>query len=103
MDNMTFINKEEVNEKVNIIMRQTDYDNEKSYSKLVESNYNHIKVIKEYLGITEKKTPAKSASINQEIYKQIRHKLDDSIKLYNVNQEKKLKTEIEQKIIDDSD
>ena len=97
MDNISFINKDEVNEKINMIMRQTDYDYETSNSKLAAAQYDHIKVIKEYLGITEKKAPSqKAASINQEIYKQIRHKLDDSMKSYNNKQEEKLKTEIEQ-------
>lgn len=97
MDNISFINKDEVNEKINMIMRQTDYDYDTSYSKLTDAHYDHIKVIKAYLGITEKKAPAqKTTSINQEIYKQIRHKLDDSMKSYNHKQEEKLKTEIEE-------
>lgn len=97
MDNISFINKDEINEKINMIMRQTDYDYDTSNSKLAAAQYDHIKVIKEYLGITEKKAPTqKTTSINQEIYKQIRHKLDNSIKSYNHKQEEKLKTEIEQ-------
>jgi len=97
MDNISFINKDEINEKINMIMRQTDYDYDTSYSKLTESNYDHIKVIKTYLGITEKKvSEKKTTSINQEIYKQIRHKLDDSMKLYNHKQEEKLKSDIDQ-------
>jgi hypothetical protein len=97
MDNISFINKDELNEKINMIMRQTDYDYDTSYSKLQEARYDHIKVIKAYLGITEKKAPSqKSTSINQEIYKQIRHKLDNSMKSYNHKQEEKLKNEIEQ-------
>ena len=83
MDNISFINKDEVNEKINMIMRQTDYDYDTSYSKLTDAHYDHIKVIKAYLGITEKKAPPqKTTSVNQEIYKQIRLKLDNSMREY---------------------
>jgi hypothetical protein len=40
--------------------------------KLQENNYDHIQVIKNYLGVTEKKTPLAKTK-NQEIYRQIRH------------------------------
>ena len=94
MDNITFVNKDKVDEKINVIMRQTDYDEKTANEKLIEHCYDHIKVIKTYLGITEKKAPAGQKSINQEIYKQLRHKLDDSMKSYLQKQEEKLKTEI---------
>jgi hypothetical protein len=94
MDNITFVNKDEVEEKISIIMRQTDYDETTASAKLTENNYDHIKVIKTYLGITEKKAPVAQKSVNQEIYKQLRHKLDDSMKSYLQNQDEKLKTEI---------
>jgi len=97
MDGITFVDKDELNEKIEIVMRQTDYTQEIASLKLKEYNNDHIKVIKSYLGITEKKAPTqKTTSINQEIYKQIRHKLDDSMKSYNNKQEEKLKSEIEQ-------
>lgn len=94
MDNITFVNKDETDEKIKVIMRQTDYDEKTANEKLIEHNYDHIKVIKSYLGITEKKAPVAQKSINQEIYKQLRHKLDDSMKSYLQKQEEKLKTEI---------
>ena len=94
MDNITFVNKDEIEEKINVIMRQTDYDEQTSRDKLNECKYDHIKVIKKYLGITEKKAPPTQKSINQEIYKQLRHKLDDSMKSYLEKQEEKLKGEI---------
>jgi exonuclease III len=94
MDNITFVNKDEIDEKINVIMRQTEYDEATANAKLIEYKYDHIKVIKYYLGITEKKAPTAQKSINQEIYKQLRHKLDDSMKGYLQTQEEKLKTEI---------
>jgi hypothetical protein len=94
MDNITFVNKDEVDEKINVIMRQTDYDEKTANEKLIEHCYDHIKVIKTYLGITEKKALVAQKSINQEIYKHLRHKLDDSMKSYLEKQEEKIKTEI---------
>jgi hypothetical protein len=88
-------------EKINIIMRQTDYDEDVAKEKLEQFNGDHIKVIKFYFGISEKKpTPIKS--VNQEIYKQIRSKLDVSMREYNHLQETKLQSEIEQNKISEN-
>ena len=59
-------------EKIQIILRQTNYNNEEAEQKLQENNYDHIQVIKNYLGVTEKKAPLAKTK-NQEIYRQIRH------------------------------
>ena len=69
-------------EKVKTVMRQTDYTEEISREKLNEHNGDHLKVIRSYLGITEKKAPV-IKSINQEIYKQFRSRLDDNMRDYN--------------------
>ena len=70
-------------------MRQTDYNFEKAKEKLIEHKYDYLKVIKEFLGVKDKK-PAIVNSKNQEIYKQIRHKLDTSMREYNERKEKEL-------------
>ena len=80
---------------INIIMRQTDYDVITAQRKLEYFNNDHIKVIKDFFKITEKKEPA-IISINQGIYKQIRTKLNSSIKTYNDSQYIKLEQEIQQ-------
>ena len=51
------------------------------------------KVIKKYLNIPEKKNEVVK-SIQQEMYKQMRIKLDDSIKDFNLSQERKLQQDI---------
>ena len=81
-----------VDEKIDIILRQTDYTHEIAREKLEEMNGDHIKVIKCFLGIAEKKEPQKIKSLNQEIYKQLRYKLDESMRDYN---ERKTQTEKE--------
>jgi len=89
---MEIIDNEALSEKVGIVARQTDYDEETIRQKLIDSNYDHMKIIKEYLGIDQKKTTPKPSSVNQEIYKQIRKKME--ITDYNKKQDEKLTTEI---------
>jgi len=68
-------------EDIAIILRQTNYTRITAIEKLRQYN-NTVDVIKDYMGIkpTEKKAPMKS--INQEIYKQIRTRLDTSMSEY---------------------
>ena len=94
MDKITFVCKTDMSEKVQMIIRQTDYDQETAEQKLAEHHDDPIKVIKAYLGITEKKAPIKS--VNQEIYRQLRYKLDSSVKEFNQKQYEKLEKEIEE-------
>ena len=70
-DTISFTNDNEIQEKVEMILRQTDYTEEEAKTKLKEFNYDNIQVVKSYLGITEKKAPP-IKTVNQEIYKQIR-------------------------------
>jgi hypothetical protein len=86
-DSISFTNNNEIQEKVEMILRQTDYSEEEAKNKLKEHNYNHIQVIKSYLGITEKKEPP-IKTVNQEIYKQIRYRLDSNMREYNLRKER---------------
>ena len=73
--------EEENIDKIEVIMRQTEYTREESIEKLEKHNGDHISVIKEYLGVPNKKQQ-KTVSVNQEIYKQLRHKLDSNMRDY---------------------
>ena len=64
-------------EKIQIILRQTDLTEEQARENLAQHNEDHMKVIREYLGITEKKAPECVKSVNQEIYRQFREKFRD--------------------------
>ncbi len=86
-DSISFTNNNEIQEKVEMILRQTDYSEEDAKNKLKEFNYDHIKVVKSYLGITEKKEPP-IKTVNQEIYKQIRYRLDSNMREYNLRKER---------------
>jgi hypothetical protein len=89
---MEIEDKEALKEKIAIVTRQTSYTEEEAKSKLSECNGDHIKVIKKFMGIEEKKEKPVS-SVNQEIYRQLRHKMDDSVRGYNKKQQEKLADE----------
>ena len=81
-DNISFVESDDIKNKVDIVLRQTDYTDEKAREKLRQFNYDYVLVIKDFLGIAEKKAP-KIISVNQEIYKQLRYKLDASVREHN--------------------
>jgi histidinol dehydrogenase len=64
------------------IMSQTNYSEDVAREKLKECNNDFMKVLKDYMGIPEKKINTQIKSVNQEIYKQIRHSLDQTMKEY---------------------
>ena len=82
-DKITFFENIEINDKIQIVLRQTDYTEEIATKKLQEHDYDHLKVIRAYLGVAEKKAPTQVKSVNQEIYKQLRYRLDDNMRDYN--------------------
>ena len=68
------MDKDKENELIQMIIRQTDYTEVVAREKLIENNYNSLLVIKNYMGLDDK--PKENIkSVNQEIYKQLRHKL----------------------------
>lgn len=76
-DNISFVENDDIKDKIEKILRQTDYTEEIAKEKLRCFNYDYILVIRDFLGIAEKKAP-RIVSINQEIYKQLRYKMDTS-------------------------
>ena len=86
-DNISLVETDKIYEKIQKIMRQTDYSENVAREKLKEYNFDEIATIKAYLGITEKKAlPVKS--VNQEIYKQLRSRLNSNMKDYQSRVEK---------------
>jgi hypothetical protein len=82
MDNIALVETGKIDDKIQVILRQTNYTEEKAREKLQQFDYNEISVIKDYFGITEKKAPAPIKSVNQAIYKQLRTHLDGAMKDY---------------------
>lgn len=93
---MSLLNSEEKQkwgENISIILRQTNYTEDEAIKKLIEYNGNYMLVIKDYMGIKDKKEqPIKS--INQEIYKQLRLQLNTSIEDYNKKMQSQLEDEL---------
>jgi hypothetical protein len=86
-DNISLVETELIDEKIQKVMRQTDYSENVAREKLKEHIFDEIATIKDYLGITEKKAlPVKS--VNQEIYKQLRSRLNSNMKDYQSRVEK---------------
>lgn len=87
MADISLVETDQIDEKIQKVMRQTDYSEDVAREKLKEHNFDEIATIKAYLGITEKKAlPVKS--VNQEIYKQLRNKLNANMRDYQSRVEK---------------
>lgn len=85
---------ESLSSNIDIILRQTNYSKEEAREKLVEYNNDYISVIKAYLGVNKDASKSEIKSVNQEIYKQMRFKLDSAMRDYTVrkdNNETRLK------------
>ena len=82
MDNINLIETEKIEEKIQVILRQTDYSPEIAREKLAEYGYNEQNVIRAYFGIKEKPKEKPIKSVNQAIYKQLRGHLDGAMKDY---------------------
>ena len=89
---------------IQVVIGQTEYSREEAIEKLIQTRYDPIKVIKQYMGINSEETKQKKEeelnlkSKNQKIYKVIRDCMDDAAKNYYIKQEKaKLYEEIIEK------
>ena len=87
MEDVSLIETSKIDEKVELILRQTNYTKDEALEKLKESNFDEVKVIKGYFGIPDKKNQT-IHSINQEIYKQIRYRLNSNMRDYQERVEK---------------
>ena len=80
-EKISILNKDDLNKHLQIVLSQTNYTEEEANEKLKLFNYDYMKVIREYMGIPDKKIK-KVKSVNQEIFRQIRTTLDSSMKEY---------------------
>jgi hypothetical protein len=70
------IEQTELERKIKIVQGQTDYTEEQAREKLTLNNFDEMKCIREYLGVPSKTSiKPKQVSLNQQIYKEIRHKM----------------------------
>ena len=87
MTEVSLIETSKIDEKIELVLRQTNYTKEEAFEKLKENNYDEVKVIRCYFGIPDKKDQTVN-SINQEIYKQIRYRLNSNMRDYQERVEK---------------
>jgi hypothetical protein len=81
-DGISFFSNDDINKVLQKVLSQTNYTEEQAREKLRLFNSDYMAVIRDYMGISEKKEERKVKSINQEIFRQIRTKLDTSMKEY---------------------
>jgi hypothetical protein len=81
-DGISFFSNDDLNKHLKLVMSQTNYTEEEAIEKLKLFNCDYMKVIKDYMGIPEKKENQKIKSVNQEIYRQIRTTLDSTMREY---------------------
>ena len=81
-DGISFFNNDDLEKNLQKVMSQTNYTEEEAREKLKQFNSDYMKVLRDYMGIDEKKETQPVKTVNQEIYRQIRRKLDTSMKEY---------------------
>ena len=82
MEEIILVETDQIDAKVQIILRQTNYTLDQAKEKLQEFNFNEEDVIRDYFGVNKKTTTQKITSVNQTIYKQLRGYLDGAMKNY---------------------
>ena len=76
-------------EVVNMVCRQTDYDENTARDKLKNADYNYEIVLNEFYGISSKKSDSKHSNntTNQQIYGEIRNLMDIGARKFRTDQE----------------
>jgi hypothetical protein len=82
IEEISLFDADQIDAKVQIILRQTNYTPEQAREKLQQFDFNEEEVIRDYFGIAKKTTTQKMTSVNQTIYKQLRGYLDGAMKNY---------------------
>jgi hypothetical protein len=82
MEDIVLVETDQIDVKVQIILRQTNYTTEQAKEKLQQFNFNEEEVIRDYFGVAKKTTTEKITSLNQTIYKQLRGYLDGAMNNY---------------------
>ena len=79
-DGISFFNNDDLSKHISLVMSQTNYTEEEAIEKLQLFNCDYMRVLKDYMGISEKKDNKQVKSVSQEIYKQIRTTLDSNMR-----------------------
>ncbi len=74
-DQMVMIENDVIDERIEIVKRQTSYSHTEAKEALQNNNYDVMSCIREYLEVPVKKQEPAKKSINQQIYTELRGKL----------------------------
>jgi hypothetical protein len=81
-DGISFFNNDDIEKHIKFVTSQTNYTQDEAIMHLKQNNGDYIKVIRTFMGLPEKPKLMKIKSVNQEIFKQMRLKLDETSRLY---------------------
>ena len=85
-DQIVMIDNDVIDERIEIVKRQTSYSHDEAKPALQKNNYDVMSCIREYLVVPNKKQESKK-SLNQQIYTELRHKLG-SVSQQQIDQSK---------------
>ena len=74
-DQIVMIDNDVIDERVEIVKRQTSYSHDEAKTALQKNNYDVMSCIREYLEVPDKKPEPVKKSLNQQIYSELREKL----------------------------
>ena len=85
-DHIVMIDNDVIDERIEIVKRQTSYSHDEAKAALQKNNYDVMSCIREYLEVPNKKQESKK-SLNQQIYTELRGKLG-SVSQQQIDQSK---------------
>ena len=74
-DQIVMIDNDVIDERIEIVKRQTSYSHDEAKAALQKNNYDVMSRIREYLEVPNKKQEPVKKSLNQQIYSELRQKL----------------------------
>ena len=74
-DQIVMIDNDVIDERIEIVKRQTSYSHYEAKAALQKNNYDVMSCIREYLEVPNKKQEPVKKSLNQQIYSELRQKL----------------------------
>ena len=85
-DQIVMIDNDVIDERIEIVKRQTSYSHDEAKAALQKNNYDVMSCIREYLEVPNKKQESKK-SLNQQLYTELRGKLG-SVSQQQIDQSK---------------
>ena len=97
-DTLTLKKQQYMNHLKEIVMRQTDYSEEKALDKLKEHNNDITAIVREFMGNVKQPTTNINKSVNQTIYSEIRTFMDTASTAYRAKKEVEERQQLRQQL-----